>query len=48
MKPIKPLIAASAVAGVLMAGCRRKRCGAACGEQDDKIVAPVTGVRFGG
>jgi TRAP-type C4-dicarboxylate transport system substrate-binding protein len=25
-----------------------KRCGAACGEQYNKIVAPVTGVRFGG
>jgi hypothetical protein len=25
-----------------------KRCGAPCGEQYNRIVAPVTGVRFGG
>jgi hypothetical protein len=41
MKTIKPLIAASAVAGVLTAG-------AACGEQYNRIVARVTGVRFDG
>jgi hypothetical protein len=51
MKTIKPLIAASAAAGVLVAGAaslQAQGCGAACGEQYNKIVAPVTCVRFGG